>query len=205
MCAEPPSAVPSVKPFEPPPLNALGSFQVTLHNQCVQTVWPAYGSTGGLDNSVLDTQLWFALAPGSDRTITVYGGVRELAFWGRTGCSFDQDGNGSCQTGDCGRFICPVNVGALVTNATVFSLEGGFSEGYNVGLLVEGDSCGSHECSADLSTCEAASVVKNACGQVVACSDICGASTNCCPRPGCEATGVSRGDATDNIVLTFCP
>ncbi len=197
--------MPDVKPFEPPPLDALGSFQVTLHNRCTETVWPAYGSTGGLDNSVIDTQLWFPMAPTSDRSITVYGGVREIAFWGRTGCSFDLDGNGTCQTGDCGGFVCPVFVGRLGQNATTFALESGFGTAYNLSLRVEGGSCGTHECSADLSSCDDASVVKNACGRVIACSDLCDASTDCCSRPGCEGTGVSSGDPTDDVVVTFCP
>jgi len=204
-CNEPAGVVPDLAPFEPPPIGALGAYHVTFRNRCAQTVWPAYGPSGGLDESVIDTQLWLPMSPASDRTVTVYGGVREIGFWGRTGCSFDQDGKGSCETGECGGFICPFVLGNFPANATIFDLEGGFQGGYNLGLHVEGASCGSHECSANLESCGEASGVKNACGRTIACSDICSASTACCTRPGCDSGGVAQGDATDDLVVTFCP
>jgi Thaumatin family len=204
-CAEPPSVVPDLAPFEPPPIGALGAFRVTFHNRCAQTVWPAYGSSGGLDESVIDTQLWLPMSPASDRIVTVYGGVREIGFWGRSGCSFDQEGNGTCETGECGSFVCPIVVNGFPESATIFDLPGGFHGGYNMGLRVEGVSCGNHECTANLDSCDDASVVKSACGRTIACSDICAASTACCTRPGCNSSGLSHGDATDDIVVTFCP
>jgi hypothetical protein len=203
-CNEPSSVVPELAPFQPPPIGALGAFDVTLYNRCPQTVWPAYGYSGGLDESVIDTQLWLPMPPASERTVTVYGGVREIGFWGRTGCSFDHDGNGTCETGECGGLLCPVVLG-FPASATVFDLEGGFQDGYNLGLRVEGGSCGNHECTANVESCDAASVVRNACGQAIACSDICAASPACCTRLGCNSGGLSRGDATDDLVVTFCP
>jgi Thaumatin family len=204
-CAEPASVVPDLPPFQPPPSGGLPAFHVTLHNRCAQTLWPAYGSSGGLDQSVIDTQLWLPMSPASDRTITVYGGVREIGFWGRTGCNFDQEGNGTCETGECGNLICPISVNSFPKSTTIFGLEEGFHGGYNVGLRVEGVSCGNHECTANLDSCDDGSVAKNACGGTIACSDICAASTACCTRPGCNSSGVSHGDATDDIVVTFCP
>src|SRR5262249_38523139 len=38
--------------------------QVTLHNQCEETIWPAWTRTGGLDGTVLDPSLWAPLSPG---------------------------------------------------------------------------------------------------------------------------------------------
>jgi hypothetical protein len=168
-------------------------------------VWPAFGPSGGLDESVIDSQLWLPMSPGSDRSVTVYGGVREIGFWARTGCSFDRDGNGACETGDCGSFVCPFVLNRFPATATVFELEGGFSSGYNVGLRVEGGSCGKHDCVADLGHCDDVSAVKNTCGRTIACSDICAAASECCSRPGCDSGGVARGDATDDLVVTFCP
>jgi len=213
-CAEPAFVVPDAGVFHAPPIDALGTYQVTFHNRCAQTVWPAWASTGGLDASVVDTQVWLPMAPTSDRTVTVYGGVREVAFWGRTGCNFDQTGSGTCQTGECGGFICgrpgsaePNRLVALST--TIFLLEQGFSGGYNLGLRVEGPTCGDHECVADLRTCPAASAASDACGQTIACSDICGgSSSDCCPRPGSGCSeGPSASGAPDvgDLVVTFCP
>lgn len=203
-CEEPTSVVPDLPPFQAPPIDALGAYQVTFHNHCGQTVWPASAPSGGLENSVVDTQLWLPLLPANDRTITVYGGVREIGFWGRTGCSFDQAGHGTCETGECGGFLCPMAFG-FPPSATAFDLEGGFQGGYNLGLHVEGGSCGDHACTANLDDCGDASVVEDACGRTIACSDICSASPACCARPGCDSGGVSHGDSADDLVVTFCP
>jgi hypothetical protein len=204
-CTAPAAVVPDLAPFEPPPIGALGAYHVTFRNRCAQTVWPAYGPSGGLDASVVDTQLWLPMSPGSDRTVTVYGGVREIGFWGRTGCSFDQDGKGTCETGECGGFICPFVLSNFPASTTIFDLEGGFQGGYNVGLQVEGASCGNHECSANLESCEQASVMNDACGRTIACADICAVATACCTRPGCDSGGVAHGGAADDLVVTFCP
>src|SRR5262245_53347870 len=62
-CPEPASAVP-----DPGSLmlecGASETFQVTLHNQCAETIWPAWTRTGGLDLSVLDPSVWAPLSPG---------------------------------------------------------------------------------------------------------------------------------------------
>jgi hypothetical protein len=208
-CPDPVSEVPDTAAFEPPPLGAFGSFQVTLSNRCTKTVWPAWGSAGGLDNSVIDTQVWFPLSPGSERTVTVYGGLRDLGFWGRTSCSFDQNGGGTCQTGDCSGFVCPTDVNGFPTNATVFVLKQGFLGGYNLGLRVAGTACGNHECIAHAGNCGAASAVKDACGTIVACSDICSDSTlECCSGSGsrCDSDEFGRdASSSGDLTITFCP
>ena len=103
----------------------------------------------------------------------------------------DQAGNGMCETGECGGFLCPKAFG-FPASATAFDLEGGFQGGYNVGLHVEGGSCGDHECTANLDDCDDASVIENACGRTIACSDICSASPACCARPGCVSCWTNR-------------
>jgi hypothetical protein len=62
-CPEPASAVPD------PGSLMLGqgeyeTAQVTLHNQCAETIWPAWTRTGGFDATVLDPSLWAPLSPG---------------------------------------------------------------------------------------------------------------------------------------------
>ncbi|KAF8681721.1 hypothetical protein HU200_045154 [Digitaria exilis] len=63
----------------------------TVTNNCPYTVWAAAVPGGGqqLDNG----QTW---------TIDVPAGTTGGRVWARTGCSFDGNGNGQCQTGDCG-------------------------------------------------------------------------------------------------------
>jgi hypothetical protein len=203
-CAEPASGIPDLGAFQPPP-GPLVTYQVTLHNRCAQTVWPAWGTSGGLDNSVIDTQLWLPMSPASDRSVKVYGGVREIGFWGRTGCSFDGIGVGACATGDCGAFVCPIEINVFPLSATVFVLEEGFLEGYNLPLRVEGPTCGNHECVLDARTCSDASVVKDACGRTIACNDLCDTPPgHCCMRVGSGCTDGNPSDGGD-LVVTFCP
>lgn len=171
-------------------------------------VWPAYGSSGGLDNSVVDTELWLPLPATAERSVTVYGGVRELGFWGRTRCGFNSAGEGTCETGDCGGFVCAIKINQFPKDATVFVLDRGFLEGYNVPLRIEGATCGNHECAADVRSCPNASVVKDSCAEAIGCTDICSDSaTGCCSTAGsaCRSTGPSDGNAEDDLVITFCP
>lgn len=181
-------------------------FELTFRNRCSQIVWPAWLSELGLDNTEIETQLWLPLPSASERTVTAYGAVRDITLWGRTGCSYDQRGTGTCETGDCGGFVC----NRLPTNATVFGTFRGFLEGYNLAMRVEGVACGEHECVADLGACSEASVVGNECGETVACSDTCSGSTTPCCREvsdACSNLGVRTGDGADtgDLVITFCP
>ncbi|CAN6287326.1 unnamed protein product [Urochloa humidicola] len=64
----------------------------TVTNNCPYTVWAAAVPAGG--GQQLETgQTW---------TIDVPAGTTGGRVWARTGCSFDGNGNGRCQTGDCG-------------------------------------------------------------------------------------------------------
>jgi hypothetical protein len=206
-CSAPRLDVPTLASFEPPPAGQLDAFQVTLRNRCAETVWPAWESATGLDYTRIDTQVWLPLAPGSDHTVMAYSTARLFGFWGRTGCSFDAGGGGACQTGDCSGFRCGAGYG-FPWDATVFQLQWGFVGGYNVGMSVEGATCGTHECVADLATCSPASTTLDACGTPIACSDICDSAPECCSSKdsGCSevhATGDTR--TFGDLVITFCP
>ena len=207
-CPDPVSELPDTAPFTPP-TGVLSTFQVTFVNRCVNTVWPAWGSAGGLDNSVIDTQLWSPLSPSRTRTVVVYGGVRDVGFWARTGCRFDESGAGACLTGDCSGFVCPTSTNFFPANATVFVLKQGFLGGYNVGVHVAGTACGNHECVADVGSCAAASAVKDTCGATVACSDICSdEAPECCSGSGarCDTDEFERdASSSGDLLITFCP
>jgi hypothetical protein len=98
-------------------------------------------------------------------------------FWGRTGCSFDQNGQGQCQTGDCGnRLQCGGAGGQPPASLAELQL-GGFGDqdfydvslvdGYNLPISIAPQAgtfirqnpgspydCGTPGCSADLNlTC----------------------------------------------------
>jgi hypothetical protein len=59
-------------------------------NQCSYTVWAAASPGGGRQ-----------LDPGQTWSITVAPGTTMARIWGRTKCTFDANGRGKCETGDC--------------------------------------------------------------------------------------------------------
>lgn len=70
----------------------------TITNNCPYTIWP--GTLAGSGTPQLPTT-GFQLESGqSVRIPSVPGWSGRI--WARTGCSFDESGVGSCQTGDCG-------------------------------------------------------------------------------------------------------
>ncbi|KAM7253227.1 hypothetical protein ACFE04_025845 [Oxalis oulophora] len=67
----------------------------TIINNCKETIWPAV--TGENFNGD-----GFALKSGQSMVFNAPVGWTSGRIWGRTGCNFDKDGNGPCQTGACG-------------------------------------------------------------------------------------------------------
>ncbi|XP_006643673.1 PR5-like receptor kinase [Oryza brachyantha] len=65
---------------------------LNITNLCSFTVWPAAAPVGG----------GVRLDPGKSCPLDVPAGTGAGRVWPRTGCRFDANGNGSCQTGDCG-------------------------------------------------------------------------------------------------------
>jgi hypothetical protein len=66
-------------------------------NRCNDMIWPAISTQGGTGPS----ESGFELAKGKSQNLTVdtdWNG----RIWGRTNCTFDDKGSGSCLTGDCG-------------------------------------------------------------------------------------------------------
>jgi hypothetical protein len=70
-------------------------------NNSSETIW-----VGALNNpgSALPNHGGWAMAAGVTTTLNLPTGWQGR-FWGRTGCTFDSAGNGSCDTGDCGRVL----------------------------------------------------------------------------------------------------
>jgi hypothetical protein len=194
-CPEPASALPDAGGLELS-TGPYSTSQVTLHNHCSETIWPAMGRTG-LDQTIADPSLRTPISPGASSSATLhYVVVLEVKFWGRTRCAFDEQGKGACETGDCGGFVCPIFDNDYPHDATVFALGVGYLEGFNVPMRVAVSGCEPVECGFDLDTCPAASRSVGACGSVVACTSMCPSS--CCP----SSNGCSPGGDVD---ITFCP
>ncbi|KAA3460154.1 protein P21-like [Gossypium australe] len=66
----------------------------SIQNNCPYTVWAAAAPGGGrqLDHG----QVW---------DLNVSSGVGGARIWARTGCEFNESGQGKCQTGDCGGLL----------------------------------------------------------------------------------------------------
>ncbi|GLJ41584.1 hypothetical protein SUGI_0860480 [Cryptomeria japonica] len=102
-----------------------GAVKFELKNQCGYTVWAA-GLPGG--GQQLDQgQTW---------TVDVPAGTKGARFWGRTGCSFDASGRGTCKTGDCNsQLSCQVS-GGVPTTLAEYTLNGdGNKDFYDVSLV----------------------------------------------------------------------
>ena len=104
------------------PAVSSGSHLITIVNDWTETIWAA---TNPNAQHPIPVTGW-KLAPGQSVSFTVpegWGG----RIWGRTGCSFNSAGVGSCQTGDCGGlFQCQGtgNTPATLAELTLDSFDG---------------------------------------------------------------------------------
>ncbi|KAK9287383.1 hypothetical protein L1049_015801 [Liquidambar formosana] len=132
----------------------------TFVNRCDYTVWPGILANAGSPR--LDST-GFELPKDSSRSFQAPTGWSGR-FWGRTGCTFDGSGSGSCLTADCGSGQVECNGLGASPPATLaeFTLGSGgqdfydvsLVDGYNVAMIVEGSggsgACASTGCTTDL-------------------------------------------------------
>jgi Thaumatin family/Ricin-type beta-trefoil lectin domain len=168
-----------------------GSGNFSFTNRCAQTVW-----VGALNNPgfPLPEGGGFALAPGQTHAFQLpdnWGG----RFWGRTGCSFNGAGQGTCATGDCGARLACGGAGGVppatlieftnVAQGTDF-YDVSLVDGYNLparvvpraGTFTRSDpnnpyDCGSPGCVSDLNATCPAELQEVVGGRVVACMSAC--------------------------------
>ncbi|KAE8820409.1 G-type lectin S-receptor-like serine/threonine-protein kinase SD2-5 [Hordeum vulgare] len=131
---------------------------LTITNRCSYTVWPAATPVGG----------GVRLDPGKTWTFDVPNNTKGGQVWARTGCSFDNTGNGSCQTGDCDGMLTCKGPGKQPFTFAGFSLDGfehtslfyiSLENGFNVPMeflpvRVEGEEgrCRGARCMADITS-----------------------------------------------------
>ncbi|KAK3949924.1 thaumatin family-domain-containing protein [Pseudoneurospora amorphoporcata] len=118
---------------------------IVITNSCPDTIWPGIGTQNGIGPGVGG----FELAPGGTRPLFV-GPDWQGRVWGRTNCSFNDEGTGpsnlngvngngaACMTGDCfGRLDCEFTGQVPVTLAE-FNLIGGMNSDqtfYDISLV----------------------------------------------------------------------
>jgi len=133
----------------------------TFVNKCDYTVWP--GILSGANSAPLEST-GFELPQRGTQTFQAPAGWSGR-FWGRTGCSFDGSGQGSCASGNCGsgRVECGGSGAAPPATLAEFTLNGSggldfydvsLVDGYNLPMIVEASGgsggCGTTGCLADL-------------------------------------------------------
>lgn len=148
----------------------------TMVNRCKETIWPAVTpgqSFNGGGFSLKSQQSMVFTAP--------VGWAGRI--WGRTGCPFDQNSNGTCQTGDCGSGLkCqasgkPPATLAEFTLASVDYYDVSLVDGFNIPMSVTpfhgSGNCTVAGCDDDLrKTCPTELAVKDK-GKTVACRSAC--------------------------------
>ncbi|XP_077210903.1 pathogenesis-related thaumatin-like protein 3.5 [Tasmannia lanceolata] len=161
-----------------------------LHNNCKNPVWPGFHSAVGkplLGNG------GFKLKPGQKVRISV---PKDWSgrLWGRSGCTFNKKGLGTCVTGDCGGLLrCTSSNSVPPATFVDFSQEStdfydvSLIYGYNMPLSIipKGGSgmCQPCRCVSDLNPkCPSKLRVRRK-GKVVACKSACmvfGTPRYCC-------------------------
>ncbi|KAK8682359.1 hypothetical protein V6N13_054748 [Hibiscus sabdariffa] len=117
-------------------------YTFTVTNNCPYTIWP--GTLAGSGTPQL-ASTGFQLDAGESVTIPSVPAGWSGRIWGRTGCSFDATGVGSCQTGDCGGKLECDGIGATPP-ASLFEITFGVGnqqdfydvsivDGYNLPLV----------------------------------------------------------------------
>lgn len=132
----------------------------TFVNKCEYTVWPGILANAG---SPTLQSTGFELPQDSSRIFTAPTGWSGR-FWGRTSCSFDGSGSGSCGTGDCGSGDVECNGAGAAPPATLAEFTLGtvgqdfydvsLVDGYNLPMVVEASGgsgmCATTGCVTDL-------------------------------------------------------
>ncbi|KAG9440894.1 hypothetical protein H6P81_021059 [Aristolochia fimbriata] len=189
-----------------------------LVNQCNHPVWP--GVLSGNAAVTIGGDEGFLLPQGASASLTAPPGWSGR-FWARTGCIFDDAGNGRCTTGDCGSLKCGAGAGgAPPVTLAEFTLQGSggkdfydvsLVDGYNVGVGVKatggtGD-CQYAGCLADLNqSCPSELQVLEG-SAVVACKSACAAFDTpqyCCTGPNSSPSTCSP-TMYSQMFKTACP
>lgn len=148
----------------------------TIVNYCKETLWPAVTPGENFNGG------GFVLKPGQSAVFTApvsWSG----RIWARTGCKFDQNGNGQCQTGSCGTTLKCSASGKTPASLAEFTLaqpdfyDVSLVDGFNVPISIRPingkGNCSSAGCDSDLrATCPNELSVK-ANGKTIGCRSAC--------------------------------
>ncbi|KAJ1269218.1 hypothetical protein BS78_07G193600 [Paspalum vaginatum] len=199
---------------------ATASCTFTVSNYCSQPIWPA--TLAGAGTPQLPTT-GFRLDPGQTVQVPAPTGWSGR-LWARTGCVFDADGKGTCQTGDCGGRMECAGTGATPPS-TLFEVTLGkgaadldyydvsLVDGYNLPVVAVprartgGGGCNATGCMSDLNRSCPKELQVECGGGTVACRSACeafGQDQFCCS--GAYATPTTcRPTAYSSVFKSACP
>ncbi|GJV10026.1 G-type lectin S-receptor-like serine/threonine-protein kinase [Tanacetum coccineum] len=130
--------------------NGASGTTITIVNDCGFSVWP------GISSSPFLNITGFELKKDTRHTFEVLGNWTG-SIWGRTGCTFNESGHGSCITGDCGgeiecngrNYTQPVTVAQLTVTTDDVFYDVSILNGFNIPMTVEP----SHDGSCEMTGC----------------------------------------------------
>lgn len=148
----------------------------TIVNNCRYTIWPAITPGENFNGG------GFALKSGQSIVFNAPVGWSGR-IWGRTGCKFDKNGNGSCQTGACGTSLKCKASGEPPASLAEFTLavldfyDVSLVDGFNLPVVVTPingrGNCTIAGCDTDLRpNCPPELAVKSN-GKIIACRSAC--------------------------------
>ncbi|WCJ28330.1 Pathogenesis-related thaumatin superfamily protein [Euphorbia peplus] len=161
-----------------------GAEQLIIVNNCNESIWP--GVLGGAGHPTFKDG-GFHLGSGEEVVVDLpdkWSG----RLWGRQGCSFDNSGKGSCDTGDCSGFLRCNGMGgappATVVEMTLgsaasplhfydVSLVDGFNLPVSMAPVGGGVGCGVASCDVDVNICCPSALELRKNGRVVGCKSAC--------------------------------
>lgn len=181
----------------------------TLQNRCNATIWPGIQASDGQPQLMTGG---LELEPLESRNLTAPKGWSGR-IWGRSGCTFNFYGEGSCSTGDCGNGLyCngasgepPASIAEFTLDSPLDFYDVSLLEGFNMPISIlaydESGMCPSVRCETDLNQhCPKNLLVRGDRGEIVACKSACTAfqtPEHCCTAQfqnanRCRPTNYSR-------------
>ncbi|KAI5383784.1 hypothetical protein KIW84_070949, partial [Lathyrus oleraceus] len=163
---------------------------IEVKNNCPYKVWAAAAPGGGKP-----------LNTGESWTITAAAGTQKARVWARTGCNFDNSGNGHCQTGDCGGVLNCQAYGTPPNTLAEYALNQYMNldffdislvDGFNVPMDFSPTSngCRGIRCTADINgQCPSQLRTQGGCNNPCT---VFKTDNYCCNSGSCQATDYSR-------------
>ncbi|KAJ9180692.1 hypothetical protein P3X46_008905 [Hevea brasiliensis] len=163
--------------------SAIGG-QLIIVNNCNESIWP--GVLGGAGHQT-PKDGGFHLGSGEEIVLDLpqkWSG----RIWGRQGCSFDKNGKGSCDTGDCSGLLHCQGAGgappATIVEMTLgsstsplhfydVSLVDGFNLPVSMAPVGGGIGCGVASCKVDVNICCPSALEVKRDGKIVGCKSAC--------------------------------